>query len=98
MNEGCHGGWGYFDGLFIEHFGAVSADCAPYQASVSEGGCANWASCDRVATVENTGYIGGYYGANTEELMIKELRARGPFLFDFDAGPQFQSYLGGVLA
>jgi len=23
VNEGCHGGWGYFDGLFLENYGAV---------------------------------------------------------------------------
>jgi cathepsin C len=29
-------------------------------------------------TSEKYGYIGGYYGALTEELMMKEIRARGP--------------------
>ena len=28
INEGCHGGWGYFDGIFMEYFGAVKEECA----------------------------------------------------------------------
>ena len=30
--------------------------------------------------------------------MIKELRARGPILFDFNAGAEFQAYRGGILS
>ena len=29
LNEGCHGGWGYFDSLYLEQHGAISANCGP---------------------------------------------------------------------
>lgn len=34
MNEGCHGGWGHFDGLFLEQYGAVAEQCAQYEAAI----------------------------------------------------------------
>ena len=33
----------------------------------------------------------------TEADMLKEVRARGPLLFDFNAGIEFQTYKSGVL-
>lgn len=42
VNEGCHGGWGFFDGLFLENYGAVEEKCAPYEGSTSPEGCARW--------------------------------------------------------
>ena len=43
INEGCHGGWGYLDGIFMEQYGAVAEECATYQGSMSPTGCATWA-------------------------------------------------------
>lgn len=97
MNEGCHGGWGYLDGLFLENFGAVEESCAPYQGSIDPDGCAKWAKCPTIAKVENTRYVGGHYGGMSEADMIKEIRTKGPMLIDFNAGPSFQAYKGGVL-
>ena len=34
----------------------------------------------------------------SEQDMIKEVRARGPILIDFNAGREFQAYKGGVLS
>ena len=97
MNEGCHGGWGYLDGLFLENFGAVEESCAPYQGSIDPDGCAKWEKCPTIAKVENTRYVGGHYGGMSEADMIKEIRTKGPMLIDFNAGPSFQAYKGGVL-
>ena len=58
LNEGCHGGWGYFDGLWIENYGAVSEQCAPYQASASPDGCAQWSRCPKIAGVSDVYYVG----------------------------------------
>lgn len=98
-NEGCHGGWGYFDGLFLENFGAVEESCAPYEGSITPRGCARWSDCPIVAGVKDTYYIGstGGYGKMSEADMLKELRARGPLLFDFNAGIEFQTYKSGIL-
>ena len=91
MNEGCHGGWGFFDGLFVEQFGAVADQCARYEGSASPEGCGRWSGCDPVAGVKDTYYVGAKraYGQMSEQDMIKEVRARGPILIDFNAGAEF---------
>ena len=99
MNEGCHGGWGYFDGMFLEQYGAVEESCAEYAASISPEGCGKWTSCRTVAGVKDTYYVGSrHYGGMSEQDMLKEVRARGPILIDFNAGREFQAYKGGVLS
>ena len=40
--------------------------------------------------VKDTYYVGGgAYGKMSEADMLKEVRARGPILFDFNAGMEF---------
>ena len=58
VNEGCHGGWGYFDGLFLENYGAISATNADYEASTSTEGCGKWKGHPYVAGVADTYYVG----------------------------------------
>jgi cathepsin C len=41
-------------------------------------------------------YIGGYYGASTEELMQEEIIANGPIAVSFEVYPDFIHYSGGV--
>ena len=99
MAEGCHGGWGYFDSLFLEQYGAVEKSCGhEYQGSLSAGGCSTWSDCKAVAGVEDTYYVGrDFYGGMSEEDMVKEVRTRGPILFDFNAGISFQMYESGII-
>lgn len=40
----------------------------------------------------------GFYGGMSEESMMKEIRVRGPILFDFNAGAAFMSYKSGVMS
>lgn len=99
INEGCHGGWGYFDGLFLEQYGAVAESCAAYEGSINPEGCGKWAKCPKVAGVKDTYYVGNrHYGGMSEQDMLKEVRARGPILIDFNAGSEFQAYKGGILS
>ena len=88
LTEGCHGGWAYFDMLFLENYGAVEESCiadSDYKSSLSPEGCSKWSKCSYKASVEDTYYIGdGYYGGMSEQDMIKELRARGPITLDFN--------------
>ena len=88
------------DSLYIEQFGAVEATCGPeYAGSLSAGGCSVWESCEPVAGIKDTYYVGAnFYGGMTEEDMIKELRVRGPILFDFNAGMAFQAYQSGIIS
>jgi len=48
--------------------------------------------------VKKTYYVGeNSYGKMSEEDMMRELRKNGPFLFDFNAGSEFQLYQKGIL-
>ena len=85
--------------MFLEQYGAVEASCADYMASSNPEGCGKWAGCQTVAGVKDTYYVGSrHYGGMSEQDMIKEVRARGPILIDFNAGREFQAYKGGVLS
>ena len=51
-----------------------------------------------MAGVSDTYYVGpGHYGDMSEQDMIKELRVRGPILFDFNANAVFQAYSSGIM-
>ena len=52
-----------------------------------------------MAGVLDTYYVGPgrHYGGMTEQDLVKGLRVRGPFLFDFNANSIFQAYRGGIM-
>jgi hypothetical protein len=41
-------------------------------------------------------YIGGYYGASTEQLMMEEILTNGPISVSFEVYDDFMNYAGGV--
>ena len=100
MNEACHGGWGYFDSLFLEQYGAIDATCGePYAASTTPEKCGGYSQCEYVAGIKDTYYVGERaYGRITEQALLKEVRARGPVLLDFNADVVFQGYKGGIMS
>jgi hypothetical protein len=98
MNEGCHGGWGIFHGIWLEDYYTVAEYGAPYQAITGSDMCKNYANLEPLAKVSKTYYIGGHYNGMSERDMMWELRAKGPYLFDFNAGQAFQLYRNGVLS
>ena len=97
MTEGCNGGWGAFTGFFLENYYTVAEECAPYRGKTFVDGCQVYQDCEPIAKVGETYYIGGHYGGMSEESIMRELRANGPVLFDFDADISFQIYKSGIL-
>lgn len=97
MTEGCNGGWGVFQGFFLENFYTVLESCAPYEGKTHIDGCQRYQNCEPAAKVDKTYYIGSHYGGMSEETIMRELRANGPVLFDFNAGKEFQTYRSGIL-
>jgi len=99
LTEGCHGGWGLFYGMFLESFYTVNETASEYEAKTVIDGChnLNLGENQKVASVEETYYIGGAYGLQSEELLMKEIYARGPVLYDFNAGFDFMTYKTGIL-
>lgn len=97
LTEGCHGGWGLLSGIFLESYHTVADSFSPYSASTTENACSNFATAPKVASVDQVYYVGGSYGLMTEELLMKEIRGRGPVLYDFNAGYEFMTYNSGIL-
>ena len=93
--EGCEGGYPILVNRFISEFGVPEEACFPYEARDLACRMECGDAPNRV-TVEQYGYIGGYYGAGTAELMQKELRARGPFVVSFEPHRDFSYYTSGV--
>jgi cathepsin C len=46
--------------------------------------------------VSDYGYLGGFYGASNEEMILKELRVRGPIILSFEPEEDFMYYCSGV--
>lgn len=97
MTEGCHGGWGLLGGLFLESYYTVAEKDGRYEAKTTPHACRAYENAQPVASVEDTYYVGGAYGKMSEESLMKEIRARGPVLYDFNAGYEFMTYSSGVL-
>jgi C1A family cysteine protease len=98
-SEGCDGGYPFFVGKFFNEFEVVPESCFPYTQSNSK--CSN--VCDYTKNpkqykVSHYGYIGGYYGATNEVLMMKELRARGPIPGNIRVPYTFNYYKSGVFS
>ncbi len=94
-NQGCDGGFPELVGLHVQHFGAVSEKCFPYQAQ--DGACR--ASCKGETPekpIKNTRYIGGYYGNTSEEAMMREIHQGGPVVVAFESPQGLFSYHGGI--
>ena len=91
--EGCQGGYPILLFKLIQEFGICLESSMPYTASDSN--CLPSCSKSKIQ-ISDFYYIGGYYGATSEVSIMKEVRARGPVIIDFNPGPAFASYKGGV--
>jgi cathepsin C len=99
--EGCDGGFPTLALKFISEFGIPSESCMKYKPGSNEPQCSTMCEpndSDIWVTVDSYGYLGGYYGAGNEELMMKELRARGPFAVSFEPGSAFAYYTKGIFS
>ena len=95
--EGCRGGYPIALGKFFHDFEIVPAECFEYQQREEE--CekvCNFEQFDKKYYVTDYGYIGGFYGAATEVLMMKELRARGPITGNIKSPLFFSTFSGGI--
>ena len=95
--EGCDGGYPVLVAKFSHEFELIPESCFPYKES--NVSCSN--VCDYKANltkyyVSKYGYIGGYYGATNELLMLKELRARGPIPGNIAVPWSFSYYKRGI--
>ena len=97
--EGCRGGFPIVLGKFFHDFEIVPKECFEYKTNDYD--CEN--VCDykqykKKYFVSDYGYIGGFYGAANEVLMMKELRARGPITGNIKSPLMFSMYSGGIFS
>ncbi|CAH1785007.1 unnamed protein product [Owenia fusiformis] len=92
--QGCEGGFPYLiAGKYAEDFGAVDEQCNVYKGR--DGPCQTKKTCGRTYSTDYH-YVGGYYGACNEALMIKELVTYGPTSVSFEVYPDFMHYRHGI--
>jgi len=93
-SQACEGGFPYLIGKFGEDFYMVDEACFPYTGS--EQSCSNQCTNPKQVKTTNYYYVGGYYGACTEELMRQEIFENGPIAISFEVYSDFFGYKGGI--
>ena len=95
--EGCNGGFPIVLGKFFHDFEIVPEECLSYKANDED--CENVCDFEKYEKkyfVSDYGYIGGFYSAANEVLMMKELRARGPITGNIKSPFMFSIFSGGI--
>ncbi|XP_037071144.1 dipeptidyl peptidase 1-like [Pollicipes pollicipes] len=93
--QGCDGGFPYLiAGKYAKDFGVVAESCDPYQGSDTPT-CGTDMSCGRTYAAHYR-YVGGYYGACNEALMMQSLVHNGPLVVGFEVYDDLRPYKDGV--
>ncbi|XP_063591123.1 dipeptidyl peptidase 1-like [Penaeus indicus] len=94
LSQGCLGGFNYLiAGRYAMDQGVVAEECNPYVGLL--GTCDTDETCARTYVSEYE-YVGGYYGACNEELMLHALVAEGPMAVAYMVYDDFHNYEGGI--
>ena len=98
-SEGCDGGYPILVGKFFHEFEIVPKDCFEYEEeNIDCENVCDYTKYKKKYIVSEFGYLGGFYGADTELLMIKELRARGPIPGNILVPLEFNYYKNGIFS
>jgi len=94
LSQGCEGGFPYLvGGRYGKDYGVVDETCNPYQGKDTKS-CST-KTCLRHYTAKYS-YVGGYYGACSEEAMKEALVTGGPMSVSFEVYGDFMMYKKGV--
>ena len=94
--EGCEGGYPILLGKFFNEFDIVPEECLKYNGKTDK--CTNDCKNSKRYRVGKYGYLGGFYGNSSEELMMKEIRAHGPILGNIIVPSVFSYYSKGIFS
>jgi C1A family cysteine protease len=98
-SEGCDGGYPFLVGKFFHEFEVIPETCFPYtQTNDSCSNVCDYKKLPKQYKVSQYGYLGGYYGATNEILMMKELRRRGPIPGNIRVPFAFNYYKSGIFS
>ncbi|KAK7086269.1 hypothetical protein SK128_002210 [Halocaridina rubra] len=94
LSQGCAGGFNFLiAGRYAQDQGLVAEECNAYDAT--DSACDTDTSCARTY-VSDYSYLGGYYGACNEELMLQALIELGPLSVSYQVYDDFYNYNGGI--
>lgn len=98
--QGCEGGFSLEALRYIKEFGALPERCEEYKAEDQRCsvGCFQEIpkSEQKVTKVTDYYYVGGHYGACSEEAMMKEILKNGPVVANIEPTADFSFYKTGV--
>ena len=99
-SEGCDGGYPILVAKFLSEFELVPKKCFEYTATNNKCSnvCDNYQLYPLKYKVSEYGYLGGFYGATNEILMMKEIRARGPIPGNMKVPFSFNFYKEGIFS
>lgn len=101
-SQGCDGGFPFLVSKYGMDFGLVSEACFPYASGVLANvtcqakGTGVCPYPKPAAVVAQYDYVGGYFGACSEEAMLLELYHGGPLAVSFEVYPDFVHYRSGI--
>eukprot|EP00689_Sawyeria_marylandensis_P001763 EC822375.1.p1 GENE.EC822375.1~~EC822375.1.p1 ORF type:complete len:197 (+),score=90.94 EC822375.1:3-593(+) len=99
LGQGCDGGMPFLVGKYLNLFGTVKEDCQPYLGGDNlcfAEKCLNHHSPFQQFTVSDYAYVGGYYGASNEQLMMNEIYENGPISVAFMVYDDLVNYKEGI--
>ncbi|GAB5361530.1 hypothetical protein AAMO2058_000720900 [Amorphochlora amoebiformis] len=94
FNQGCAGGYPYLAEKFIYNFGLTRSGRCP----TGTPGTTKKSSEDPEIRIRDYGYLGGYYGATTTELMMREIKSNGPIAVGIGGSPDLLHYKSGIFS
>lgn len=99
--QGCNGGYAFLASRWAEDVGLVPRSCGVYTAAAAAGSDSCRLHCDagklqKTWRAKNHHYVGGYYGAASEEAMTRELMEHGPLVVSFEPQSDILYYTGGI--
>ncbi|CAE7248497.1 CTSC [Symbiodinium natans] len=98
-NQGCNGGYAFLASRWAQDVGLVPKNCSHYDPENLLGSCelkCDVAALQKTWRATNHHYVGGYYGAASEEAMKQELVERGPLVVSFEPQSDIVYYTRGV--
>eukprot|EP00961_Rhodomonas_salina_P023555 316351-Rhodomonas_salina.1 len=95
--QGCGGGLPYLSCKTAQELGVGPEGCFPYRGEGemcvdrTVGG-----RCDDKVFIRDYAYVGGFYGAGSEEAMMKEIMEHGPVAVAVDVHSEMLTYHEGI--
>lgn len=98
-NQGCEGGYAFLAARWASDVGLVPKNCSDEDPQGLKNSCelkCSVSSLSQTWKAVDHHYVGGYYGAASEEEMKRELVEEGPLVVSFEPQSDLMYYSGGI--